>query len=180
MSTPGGGGGAGAPRGLRVATLTCSDTRTAADDESGAVMRELLEGAGFSVDHAIVADDRGTIGNAAVARVDSGEYRAVILSGGTGLAPRDVTCEAIRPMLHKELEGFGEAFRRLSWDEIGPRAVLSRCIAGSRGTCFIAVLPGSSRAVRLAMREIIVPILPHALDLLVGKTHHEDHRKGSA
>jgi len=106
--------GSHAPSGatIRVATLTCSDTRTAADDESGNVMRELLESAGFGVDHAIIADERGTIGNATLARVESGAFRAVILSGGTGLAPRDVTVEAIRPMLHKELEGFGEAFRR--------------------------------------------------------------------
>lgn len=157
----------------RVATFTCSDTRGARDDASGARMRELLAAAGHTLrEHAILADDRDAIADAVATCGARPDVDAILISGGTGLAPRDVTVEAIRPLLDKELEGFGEAFRRLSWDQVGPRSVLSRALAGSRGETFIALLPGSTRAVELAVTELLLPLLPHVVDLLHGRTAH--------
>jgi molybdenum cofactor biosynthesis protein B len=157
----------------RVATFTCSDTRAATDDASGARMRELVAAAGHTlIDHVMLADDRRAIAYAV--RVCSGrsDVDAIFLTGGTGLAPRDVTVEAVRPLLDKELDGFGEAFRRLSWDQVGARSVLSRALAGSRGETFIVALPGSTRAVELAVSALVLPLLPHVVDLLHGRTAH--------
>lgn len=91
-----------------------------------------------------------------------------MLSGGTGIAPRDVTYESVEPLIEKRLDGFGEAFRRLSWDEVGARSVLSRAIAGTRGRVLIVALPGSPNAVRLAVDRVLAPILGHAIKLLQG------------
>jgi len=92
----------------------------------------------------------------------------IVTSGGTGIAPRDRTYEALEALLEKTLDGFGEAFRRLSWDEIGPRAVLSRAIAGVHRGRVVAALPGSPKAVALAVDRILAPILPHAAALARG------------
>ncbi len=157
----------------RIATLTCSDTRTPADDASGTRLRELFAAAGHQMlDHLIVRDDMAMIGMAVRERCERGDVDAVILSGGTGLALGDVTIEAVRPLLHKELEGFGEAFRRLSWDQVGARSVLSRALAGSHRSTFVAALPGSTRAVELAVTSLLIPLLPHVVDLLHGRTAH--------
>ncbi len=151
----------------RVATLTVSDTRTEADDTSGQTLRALLEGAGFALGaHAIVRDDIDAIRGAVRAAIDRGDVDAVIATGGTGIAPRDQTFEAVAPMLDKTLDGFVEAFRRLSWDEIGPRSILSRALAGTSGRAVVIALPGSTAAVRLAVTKIIAPVLPHAVALL--------------
>ncbi len=129
-----------------ILTVTVSDTRTAADDASGAALREEL--AAFTlVRHAIVPDDREAI-LAVLAEARREGVDAVVFTGGTGIAPRDVTYEAVAGELDKTLEGFGEAFRRLSWDEIGPRALLSRAAAGTIGTLLVFLLPGSTKAVR--------------------------------
>lgn len=153
----------------RVVTVTVSDTRTEADDGAGRALREEL--AGFElVRHVIVPDDGERI--RAVVREAMGEADAVVLSGGTGIAPRDGTIEAIAPMFDKTLDGFGEAFRRLSWDEIGARSVLSRAAAGTVGRCLVVALPGSTNAARLGARALVAPILDHARDLLHGKTAH--------
>lgn len=158
---------------MRIATITCSDTRRAGDDASGTLLRELLVGAGLDLaPHVRVADDRASITREVTRLCDDPTIDAVVLTGGTGLAPRDVTVEAVRPLLDKELEGFGEAFRRLSWEQVGARAVLSRALAGSRGSTLIAALPGSPRAVELAIREVLLPVLQHAVDLLHGRTAH--------
>ena len=95
-----------------------------------------------------------------------GLFDAVIVNGGTGIAPRDVTIEAVRPLLDKELEGFGELFRMLSYQEIGSAAFLSRAVAGVRDGRFIAALPGSTGGCRLAMEKLIVPELGHIAYLL--------------
>lgn len=108
--------------------------------------------------------------------VAQGRADAIVLTGGTGIAPRDVSYEALAALFDKQLDGFGEAFRRLSWDEIGPRAILSRATAGTIGTCIVFLLPGSQKAVRLGARQLIAPILEHAVDLLNGRTKH--HAKG--
>jgi molybdenum cofactor biosynthesis protein B len=156
----------------RVITITVSDTRTAADDLSGRALAEEL--AAFTlVRHVIVPDEPDRI--LAIVRevMENDEGDAIVLSGGTGIAPRDRTFEAVEALFDKRLDGFGETFRRLSWDEIGPRAILSRATAGTIGTRIIFSLPGSEKAVRLAARQLIVPLLEHAVDLLHGRTAHK-------
>lgn len=157
---------------VRVATVTVSDTRTAADDEGGARLRERLEAAGLVLGpHAIVRDEPEAI-RAAIARVcDEDLADVIVTTGGTGIAPRDWTCEAIEGLLEKRLDGFGEAFRRLSWDEIGPRAVLSRAVAGTHRDRLVAALPGSPRAVALAVDRVLAPMVVHAVALLRGDKH---------
>ncbi|SRR5579883_993256 len=157
---------------LRVAAITVSDTRTPSDDESGARLAERLEAAGFVVSlRAIVRDEPDEL-RALVARVcDEDLADAVVTTGGTGLAPRDRTYEAVGALLEKTLDGFGEAFRRLSWDEIGPRAVLTRAVAGVHRARVIAALPGSPRAVVLGVDRVLAPILAHAVRLARGERH---------
>jgi molybdenum cofactor biosynthesis protein B len=152
---------------IRVAAVTVSDTRTAADDEGGARLRERLEVAGFVVTLAAIVRDEPDELRALVARVCDGDLAdAIVTTGGTGIAPRDRTYEAVDALLEKKLDGFGEAFRRLSWDEIGPRAVLSRAVAGVHRGCIIAALPGSPKAVVLGVDRLLAPILAHAVALV--------------
>ena len=92
----------------------------------------------------------------------------MILTGGTGVTPRDVTPEALAPLLERTLPGFGETFRRLSFDQVGSHALLSRSLAGVRGRSLIFALPGSTRACTLAMSELILPALPHAVAMIRG------------
>ena len=148
---------------VRVATITLSDTRTAEDDEGGALLGELLAAAGFEVaTHAIVREDPEAMRAQVQALAIHAGVDAIVMTGGTGIAPRDRTIEAIAPLFEKTIDGFGEAFRRLSWDEIGPRAILSRAIAGTLNGRVIAALPGSPNAVRLAFEQLLAPILEHA------------------
>jgi molybdenum cofactor biosynthesis protein B len=158
---------------VSIATITFSDSRTEADDEGGALLGVLLREAGHVVvAHAIVREDRDAI----VAGIDAALARhdvdAIITSGGTGIAARDIAIEVVEPRLEKRLDGFGEAFRRLSHDQIGPRAMLSRAVAGVAAGKLVACLPGSPKAVRLAVSELLLPVLPHARDLLAGRTGH--------
>jgi molybdenum cofactor synthesis domain-containing protein len=157
---------------VRVVTLTISDSRSAADDTSGALLRDLLTGAGFAlVRHAIVPDEPGIVREQIVAAIDGGEADAVVTSGGTGLSPRDQTYEAVSELLERSLDGFGEAFRRLSFDEIGPRAILSRALAGSYHGGVVMALPGSPAAVRLGVERLVIPTLRHASALARGRRH---------
>jgi molybdenum cofactor biosynthesis protein B len=149
-----------APLSVTAAVITVSDTRTLDDDESGAVISEALAGAGHEVtDRVVVPDDVTAIRE----RVEAGlgSSQVVILNGGTGLGRRDVTVEAVAPLLEKELVGFGEAFRRLSFDAIGTPAVLSRATAGVRDGKVLFLLPGSPAAAELAMDRLILPELGH-------------------
>jgi molybdenum cofactor biosynthesis protein B len=158
---------------LRVALLTVSDTRTLETDEGGRKLRELFEAAGFAiVAQGIVRDELDSIRSRVQELCAAGGADAVVTTGGTGIAPRDQTYEAVEGLLEKRLDGFGEAFRRLSWDAIGPRAVLSRAVAGTRGACIVAALPGSPAALALAVEQILVPILPHAVSLVRGGHAH--------
>jgi molybdenum cofactor biosynthesis protein B len=157
---------------IRVATITISDTRTPATDASGERLRELLGGAAFTLTgHRIVLDEPAAIRNAVREAVAEGAD-AVVTTGGTGVSPRDVTVEVLTALFDKTLDGFGEAFRRLSWDAIGPRAVLSRAVAGVVDGRLVAALPGSPKAVELAVTDVLVPILEHAVRLARGETSH--------
>ena len=159
-------------RPVRIATLTLSDTRTADDDEGGRLLGTLLRAAGFEVvSHAIVREDDASIRAAVVERCAS-DIDALVLTGGTGIAPRDRTIEVLAPLFDKALDGFGEAFRRLSWDQIGANAVLSRAAAGVVGGRVVAALPGSLKAVRLGVEQLLAPTLAHAVDLASGRGGH--------
>ncbi len=168
------------PAGPRVVTVTVSDTRTAAEDTSGKALMEELRSF-VLVRHAIVPDDPEKITNLVREVIDNGEADAIVFTGGTGIAPRDLTFEALSSLFDKQLDGFGEAFRRLSWDEIGPRAILSRATAGTIGTCVVFLLPGSEKGARLGARALIAPVLAHAVDLVHGRTkHHGAHGPSKA
>ncbi len=162
---------------MRVATLTLSDTRTSADDEGGRLLGELLRTAGFDVvSHAIVREDDEAIRAAVVERASAPGVDALVITGGTGVAPRDRAVEVLAPLFEKTLDGFGEAFRRLSWDQIGPRAILSRAAAGVVRGRVVVALPGSVAAVRLGVTALIAPTLAHAVDLASGRGgHHHGH-----
>ena len=166
-----------APGSVGCAVLTVSDSRSAADDGSGRAIREGLESAGHRVvEHSIVSDDREAIQFAVLRALARAEVDAVIATGGTGVSPRDVTPEAIAPLVEKELPGFGELFRLLSFQEIGSAALLSRALAGTSAGKAVFVLPGSSGAVKLGMERLIVPELAH----LVGQLRRADRAPSAA
>lgn len=149
------------------AVLTVSDTRTEQTDGSGRRIRELLEGDGHTViAREIVKDRLDEIRRCVTALTQAGACRAILITGGTGVAARDVTCEAIDALLDKRLDGFGELFRMLSYEQIGAAAMLSRAVAGTLGRCVVYVMPGSPAAVELAMEKLILPQLGHIVSLL--------------
>jgi molybdenum cofactor biosynthesis protein B len=158
-----------APARLGVSLLTVSDTRTADNDTSGRRMRELLEAAGHTVaDQAIVRDEPAAVRAWVEAQLARSDVDAVITSGGTGIAPRDTTYEALAGLLDKRIDGFGELFRMLSFREIGGAAMLSRATAGVARGRILACVPGSTAAVELALRELLLPELPHMVRLARG------------
>jgi molybdopterin adenylyltransferase len=152
-----------APTHVSCFVLTCSDSRAHDDDVSGRALREGLEAAGHSVVGQTVVRDEPEQIRAAVERGLEGGARAVLITGGTGITRRDQTVEAVRPLLEKEIPGFGELFRMLSFQEIGSAAWLSRALAGTVRGALIFVLPGSPNAVRLALDRLILPELGHAV-----------------
>jgi molybdenum cofactor biosynthesis protein B len=151
-----------APSHVATAVITVSDTRTLETDTGGKLVAEYLEGAGHPVAcREIVVDEPEEIRallSRVLARTDLG---AVILTGGTGVAPRDQTPEAVEPLLDRQVPGFGELFRLLSYQEIGSAALLSRALAGLSGGRVIFVIPGSRGAVQLAMEKLILPEIAH-------------------
>ncbi|MBN1477709.1 MogA/MoaB family molybdenum cofactor biosynthesis protein [Candidatus Sumerlaeota bacterium] len=148
--------------GIPCAVLTISDTRTLESDRGGALIIQHLEEAGHRVvTREILPDDLGRIQSTMRRIARDGNAHAVIVTGGTGIAERDITPEAIEPLLTKRLAGFGEIFRMLSWEEIGAAAMLSRAVGGVMGRTAVLVIPGSTAAVRLAMERLIVPELAH-------------------
>ncbi len=152
------------PPSFGIALLTISDTRAEADDESGSLMEEIIVREGFDpVRREIVREEPDRLREAFREVVDRADVDVLITSGGTGISHRDRTLEVLRPMLDRELPGFGELFRRLSFDEIGAYTVMSRATAGRIDTTVVFALPGSPNAVELALEEIVVPILPHAV-----------------
>jgi molybdenum cofactor biosynthesis protein B len=147
--------------------LTVSDTRTIATDRSGQLLHHLLEQAHHTVAaYEICPDDPDRIRDHLQQWGQHPAIDVVISSGGTGIAPRDTTYEAIATLLHPTLPGFGELFRMLSFDEIGARAMASRAIAGVHQNTWVFALPGSSNGVRLAMERLILPELTHLLTQL--------------
>ncbi len=155
------------PRPVGVAILTVSDTRTAASDGSGARAQALIEAAGHRVvSRAWSRDDVAAIRRAARTALARADCDALVVTGGTGPAPRDVTPEAFAPLVRKWLPGFGELFRAASTRQVGTAAWLSRAEAGVARGRLVVLLPGSTRAVELALTEILLPELPHAVRLL--------------
>jgi len=149
------------------AVVTVSDTRTPADDRSGSEIRRALTQAGHHVASSAVVPDEPTAIRAEVERAATSEgVTAVVITGGTGIAPRDVTIESLAGLWSKELPGFGEIFRTLSYAELGPAAFLSRATAGVIRGKFVVVLPGSPGACRLAMESLVIPELGHVAALL--------------
>ena len=147
--------------------ITVSDTRSEADDASGQRIRALLEEHGHRVAfYRIVRDEPAQI--AALVQSAPPAVEVLICNGGTGVARRDTTYEAIARLLDKELSGFGELFRVLSYEEIGAAAMLSRAIAGVAGQRVIFSVPGSTKAVELAMTKLILPQLGHLVGLMRG------------
>ncbi len=147
---------------LKVAVLTVSDSRTQANDKSGHLLAERLEGAGHGVaERRIVTDDIYAVRAVVSAWIAEPAIDAVIATGGTGLTGRDGTPEAVAPLFDKTIDGFGEQFRALSFDEIGTSALQSRALAGVANRTFVFVLPGSSGACRTAFDRIIRAQLDH-------------------
>jgi molybdenum cofactor biosynthesis protein B len=142
--------------------LTISDTRTAETDASGDAIAQALTSAGHDVaGRRIVRDDPAEVRE--IVRAESRNVPVIVTTGGTGITARDSTYEAISTLLDKRLDGFGELFRMLSYEQIGSAAMLSRACAGSIGTTAIFALPGSEQAVRLAMDKLILPEIGHVV-----------------
>ncbi|EKG5240952.1 molybdenum cofactor biosynthesis protein B [Listeria innocua] len=144
--------------------LTISDTRNLETDTSGKLIQSLLEAAGHQViTRVIVPDDAPRIKQEMDKLASNGSF-CLITNGGTGIAKRDVTYEALFATIQQEIPGFGEIFRMLSYEEVGSRAMVSRAFAGfSKSGLLIFALPGSSNASRLATEKLIIPELPHLI-----------------
>lgn len=152
---------------MTCAIVTVSDTRTPETDTSGQAIEAALIGAGHRVgNYVLLKDEPEAIAVHTQTLCDAPEIEAIILNGGTGIAPRDTTYDAIERLLEKTLPGFGEIFRWLSYQDIGSRAIASRAVAGVRQNTLIFSLPGSSKAVALAMEKLILPELQHLVKQL--------------
>jgi molybdenum cofactor biosynthesis protein B len=150
------------PASVTCFVLTISDTRTDQNDTSGQAIAQLLEVNGHRVaGRGIVRDDPKTIRDTLVAQLGNPGAQIIITTGGTGITSRDSTYEVVSGLLDKRLDGFGELFRVVSYQEIGPAAMLSRACAGTADGKLIISLPGSEHAVRLAMTKLILPELGH-------------------
>jgi molybdopterin adenylyltransferase len=147
---------------LNLAVLTVSDTRTPETDSSGALIVVMAEDAGHRVvSRDIVPDEPAQMTIVLRSLHTRNDLHAVLITGGTGISPRDRTYETISALLTKPLPGYGELFRMLSFAEIGPACLLSRAVGGLMDRLVILVMPGSRAAVELAMRRIILPELSH-------------------
>jgi len=164
-----------APKALRISVITVSTSRFqeqqrsgSAKDESGDKARQMIQASGYTLASSkIVDDDVGMIRLGLLKSLYEEKADVVVVTGGTGLAPRDVTVEAVGPLLDKELEGFGDIFRKVSYDQVGSAALLSRATAGSTGGKLVFCLPGSPRAVETAL-NLILPELPHGVHIARG------------
>ncbi|MCM3666050.1 molybdenum cofactor biosynthesis protein MoaB [Mesobacillus subterraneus] len=154
-----------APSQVRCKVITVSDTRTEETDKSGKLMKEMLEGAGHKiVEYVIVKDEAEPIKSEVLKGCSNPDVDVVLTNGGTGIAKRDVTIETVQSIFDKEISGFGEIFRMLSYTEdIGSAALLSRAAAGVVNDRAVFSTPGSTGAVRLAMEKLIIPEIGHVV-----------------
>ena len=160
-----------APSILGFAVITVSDSRSAGDDTSGRTLAGLARDAGHRVESAdLVKDDVAAIRRAVRQALAMEGVDVVVLTGGTGFSPRDVTLDAVEPLLEKRVEGFGELFRMLSYQQVGAAAMLSRAAAGLVGSRAVFLLPGSPKAVALAMEKLILAEAGH----LLGQARRQD------
>ena len=151
-----------APQSIHCFIVTVSDTRTLENDSSGQTIADLLTAAGHIVTgRALVRDDPELVHSVIGRHLADRGVQVLITSGGTGITSRDSTYEAVSALLEKRLDGFGELFRMLSYQEIGPAAMLTRACAGLVARRIVIALPGSPAAVRLAMEKLIIPELGH-------------------
>lgn len=149
---------------VNCAVVTVSDTRTEADDQSGQIIKNSLTQAGHRVVHySLVKDEPDQIRQLISKLAENPKVQAILLNGGTGISHRDGTYEAVSALLEKRLDGFGELFRMLSWHQVGAAAMLSRAVAGTFRNVIIFAMPGSPKAVQLAMEKLIVPELAHVV-----------------
>jgi molybdenum cofactor biosynthesis protein B len=151
---------------VNCAVITVSDTRSLETDRSGQLIKQLLLDADHSLGAYTIVKDEPIEIQAQMEVLGRSDLDAVIFNGGTGIAPRDTTYDAIESLLEKTLPGFGELFRWLSYQEIGSRAIASRAIAGVYQSKLIFSLPGSTNAVKLAMQQLILPELTHLVSQL--------------
>ena len=148
------------PEKVRCAIIVTSDTREAQTDRSGSTINQLLQDAGHEItDYRIVPNSATSVAEALEAALESSQ--AVVVSGGTGVSKKDITVDVVEPLFERKLSGFGELFRHLSYREIGSATIVSRAVADTIGTTVIFCLPGSEGAVKLAMRELILPEISH-------------------
>jgi len=151
-----------APKKVRCAVITVSDTRRLDTDVSGQTVVELLQTAGHTVvERELIPDEPMEMNRLVLRLADTDEVEAILLTGGTGVAARDQTPETLSRLFTKELPGYGELLRMLSYQEIGPAAMLSRALGGVIDSTVVLAMPGSTAAVRLAMEKLILPELGH-------------------
>ena len=163
-----------APRSVRIFVVTASDSRGEAEDTSGAFLKSAAAAAGHPVvGYRVVKDDPVAI-RAALDEAARAGAQAILVNGGTGIAARDRSYEAVAALLEKRLDGFGELFRMLSYAEIGSAAMMSRAVGGVWAGRAVFSMPGSPAAVRLAWEKLIAPELPHLVREL------EKHLRGAA
>ncbi|WP_122088825.1 MogA/MoaB family molybdenum cofactor biosynthesis protein [Halalkalicoccus subterraneus] len=156
---------------IRAGVVTVSSSRESGDDPSGNAIIEILEGEGIELTHReLIPDEFDRVQRSVDNLTDREDVDLIVTTGGTGVTPDDVTVEAVEPLVSKTLPGFGELFRRLSYDEVGTHVVATRAIAGVADGVPVFCLPGSENAVRLGTREIIVEEVPH----LIGLATRED------
>jgi molybdenum cofactor biosynthesis protein B len=150
------------PQSVRCAVITVSDSRTLETDTGGKAVIDHLTAAGHSVvQREIIPDDPARMRPLLEALGERDDVDAILMTGGTGVTSRDQTFETVTSLLTKPLPGYGEVFRMLSYQDIGPAAILSRATGGLLGRKVLLTMPGSPAAVRLAMEKVIVPELPH-------------------
>ena len=151
-----------AAKSIGVAILTVSDTRKAETDTSGALLAEKIVSVGHEVYWRMIVRDEPAEIQAVLDRAKADQVvKALLITGGTGISPRDQTVETVERQFTRTIPGFGELFRFLSYQEIGPACILSRSTAGLIGQLVVVLLPGSRAAVELAMDKILIPELPH-------------------